>query len=134
MGGHTGTVVKDSKLGKIHQQLDGMVQEQQFVVFEGLRMRAEANEYREKEEEACRKSFLDHLEQGSDAGSHYDDYAATELNSASESKKTDGRNVENGGANISMTSKLNTQETKPKYTHETKAKYISNAISKVKQQ
>ena len=93
------------------------------MVFEGIRMRAEANEYREKEEEACRKSMLEHLGQGSEADSQHDDYA-DEIHSASESKKTEGRNIENAGINNSMTSKLN--------THETKAKYVSNAISKAK--
>ena len=51
---HTGAIVKNSKLGKIYSQLDGMVEEQRLAVIEGFRMRAEMNEYREKEEKACR--------------------------------------------------------------------------------
>ena len=68
---------------------------------------------------------LEHLGRNSSAESHYDDHA-TEFNSASESKKTEGKNVENVGINISMASKLNTQETK--------AREINSALSKAKQQ
>ena len=67
-------------------------------------MRVEANEYREKEEEAKRQSFLGHLGRNSSYGSMGDEDA--------DSKETVP--IEKLGTKIVLTSKLNTNESKAK--------------------
>ena len=69
-------------------------------------MRVEANEYREKEEEAKRQSFLGHLGKSSSYGSDED----------ADSKETESKAVpiEKLGTKIILTSKLNTNESKTK--------------------